>query len=91
MAKAGETGIGVEQTPARWKIRIARFALTETPYPIHESDHGSSHDGNTEEGVREAAMMIEGEGGSAETAENVKVRGLGCERERGRGECRFPI
>ena len=36
--------------------------------------------------MREAAMVIEGEGRSAKAAEDIKVRGFGSQCERGGGE-----
>ena len=91
VAEAGETGIGVEQAPTRREIGIASFAAAHAPEQVHESDDRGGDDGDSEEGMREAAMVIEGEGGATEAAEDVEVGGFGGERERGRGESGFAI
>ena len=41
--------------------------------------------------MREAAMVIEGEGRSAEAAEDIEVGGFGGEREHGGGEGGFTV
>lgn len=63
-----------------------RFATADTPDSIYERDDGCGHDRDAEERMREAAMVIESEGRSAETAEDIEVGGLGGEREYGGGE-----
>src|ERR1700689_1094779 len=83
VAEACETGIGVEQSPARRKIRVASFAAAQAPDSIHERDDRRGDDWHAEERMRESAMVIEGEGRSAEPAEDIAGGSLSGGRERG--------
>ena len=77
VTEAGEAGINEEQSPARGKVGIARFAAAQTPEEIDESDDCRSHDGHAEERMSETTVMVEAESGSAEAAEDIKVGCLG--------------
>ena len=86
MAEAGKAGIEKEQPPMRRKIWIFHFSAAKTPEKVDEADDKCRIEGNSEKGVRETAMVSKSEGGAADPAEDVEIRGFSgeCERKRGK-------
>jgi hypothetical protein len=73
-------------TPQRGGRGIFCFAAAHAPEQIDEAYYDSRIDGNAEEGVRESAMMGEGERRTSDSAQDVEIGGFGGERQRQCGE-----
>ena len=91
MAEASEAGIEKEQPPMRRKIWFFHFAAAKTPEKIDDADDDCRIERNSEKGVRETAMMSKSEGGAADPAEDVEIRGFSGECARKRGKCGLAI
>ena len=68
------------------KIWIFHFAAAKAPEKIDETDDDCRIEGNSEKGVGETPMMSKSEGGAADSAEDVEIRGFSGECERKRGQ-----
>ncbi len=68
MTEAGEAGISKEQSPARREVRIFQPASAQTPDQVNEADYHSGVEGNSKQGMREAAVVGEAERRAAEAA-----------------------
>src|SRR6266702_261677 len=58
VGKAGEAGVGEEQSPARRKIGITCFATAHTPDEIDESNDYGGHQRDAQERMCESAVMV---------------------------------
>jgi len=91
VAEAGEAGIDEKQTPAGREIWVTSFAAAQPPDSVDKGDDSRGDDRDAEERMRETAMVIEGEGGSAEAAEDVEIGGFGGKGEGGGSERGFTV
>jgi len=59
------------------KVGVARLAAAQAPDEIDEYDDGGGNQRHAQEGMSEAAVMVQAERGAAESAEDVDVGGFG--------------
>jgi hypothetical protein len=91
VTETGKASVGEEHSPAGRKIWVPRLAPSRAPEDIHESDYRGGHQRHSEERMSESAVMVQGERGASEAAENIEVGSFGGQSQRGSGEGRLPV
>ena len=91
VTEPGKAGIEKEHAPTRRQFRIVRLSAAQPPHQINKTNYNHGNNRNSQERMREPAMMLETKCPSPETANDIEVRRFGRQSQRERRKRRFAI